>query len=887
MSIGKTTIFSMIFFTLVILNQQSFAATNEGIFEFPNGLDVEYTFENGDVTSMTIDQDVKSLIVDVTTFGQGYFAVSLPRALIDAKTGNADDVFFVIINGEQVLFNEEIYPTVRYIAVETLRGDTQIEIIGTQVLAYSAFDQSSFDALSLRYYLSPLPDWAGYANGVFETALKSWEDANPNMEFIKVNSPEQANFQVSWVKDFGGMHVGYALGDFFVEVGLGDSSCDGYWLPYNEETIHYIAAHEVGHILGHEHSTDPNDLMYPDIPHIQYLNEDWESVSAPGYVTFLPLCSSLEVTSYSYDISLDDPLGFDFYFVPSINEYDNYAISPTFNHYIDKGCWAENVRKTSGTCNGVSGQGGIIVSIPDSGENKLITITANLQETPASAIVTEQDTTPEDYGYDPGGIVSFTGSATVKTDKPQYDFQETISISGRISEASRGVNVQVVITDPIGQIVSKSRLVTTSYGDFQTLTAIPSHNPAGSYTISIYNDQGLFLGDKQISVGTTPSSTTGPKEFPSIGGFDELKRYEDRDFGFSIKYPVDWDVDDTVIEYEPYPGQHDGGFSPVGFYNDINYWDFSVSVSKLENDFSAKNYQGQQYLNDVIELLRGDCKDATFVDWGYTCSNHVIVDSKITEIDDKTAYQITETWTQTLSDGSIFRNLSILTDIPVGNDVWTVDTVNTASEYPNKANTIELIINSFDIFDGAQPTPTRDDVSPLIMTPSDITVEAEDKFGAVVDYSVKAIDDVDGVIRVTCTPLPSSYFPIGDTTVNCSASDSSGNSVEKSFKVTVGVTSVIIPDWIKEVAAFWCDDKIDDASFIEGIQYLIENGIIIVQATTSGSGGTQEIPSWVKNNACWWSQGLIADEDFASGLKYLIEIGVIKIEVLYSSPYTR
>ena len=87
----------------------------------------------------------------------------------------------------------------------------------------------------------------------------------------------------------------------------------------------------------------------------------------------------------------------------------------------------------------------------------------------------------------------------------------------------------------------------------------------------------------------------------------------------------------------------------------------------------------------------------------------------------------------------------------------------------------------------------------------------------------------------------------------------------------------VIPDWVKNVAAFWCDDKIDDAAFIEGIQYLIDNDIIIVQATSAGTGGSQEIPSWVKNNACWWSLGSMTDKDFASGLEYLIKEGIIKI----------
>jgi len=58
---------------------------------------------------------------------------------------------------------------------------------------------------------------------------------------------------------------------------------------------------------------------------------------------------------------------------------------------------------------------------------------------------------------------------------------------------------------------------------------------------------------------------------------------------------------------------------------------------------------------------------------------------------------------------------------------------------------------------------------------------------------------------------------------------------------------------------------------------LIDNEVVVVSATSSSFGGSQNIPSWIKDNACWWSQGLIGDEDFASGLQFLISQGIIQI----------
>ena len=37
-----------------------------------------------------------------------------------------------------------------------------------------------------------------------------------------------------------------------------------------------------------------------------------------------------------------------------------------------------------------------------------------------------------------------------------------------------------------------------------------------------------------------------------------------------------------------------------------------------------------------------------------------------------------------------------------------------------------------------------------------------------------------------------------------------------------------IPAWIKNNAGWWATDQIDDSAFIQGIQYLVQKGIIVV-----------------------------------------------------------
>lgn len=103
-----------------------------------------------------------------------------------------------------------------------------------------------------------------------------------------------------------------------------------------------------------------------------------------------------------------------------------------------------------------------------------------------------------------------------------------------------------------------------------------------------------------------------------------------------------------------------------------------------------------------------------------------------------------------------------------------------------------------------------------------------------------------------------------------------------SFEVIVGdavaESESAIPDWIKNNAGWWADGTITDSDFITGIQYLIQNEILVVPPTATTGGSDEGIPDWVKNNAGWWAQDLISDDDFVNGIQYLIGAGLISVE---------
>jgi hypothetical protein len=84
------------------------------------------------------------------------------------------------------------------------------------------------------------------------------------------------------------------------------------------------------------------------------------------------------------------------------------------------------------------------------------------------------------------------------------------------------------------------------------------------------------------------------------------------------------------------------------------------------------------------------------------------------------------------------------------------------------------------------PVTVRDSQPPQLQLPKDPTIEATSADGADVTYDpAVAADVVSGPLEVTCSRSSGSVFPLGDTAVNCSATDAAGNIAERSFTVHV------------------------------------------------------------------------------------------------------
>ena len=173
----------------------------------------------------------------------------------------------------------------------------------------------------------------------------------------------------------------------------------------------------------------------------------------------------------------------------------------------------------------------------------------------------------------------------------------------------------------------------------------------------------------------------------------------------------------------------------------------------------------------------------------------------------------------------------------------------------------------------------------------DFLTTGTDKIQVHIDYTVEITNDGKNVFG----PIPLTHTSTGSVSIPVTMQDGTNEiliSIEGilfvpmpketvSFDVTFGDASTPepseIPTWVKGNAGWWANDQIDDATFVSGIQYLIQEGIISVSSSSSGDSKNEGIPNWIKNNAGWWSEGAISDNDFLKGIEYLVENGIISV----------
>ena len=93
-----------------------------------------YEITNGKLKNVVPNMDDISLHVYIEATDNGSIELTIPRSVLDATTNDSDIEFFVLIDGEEVDFEEIKTSSDRTLTIEFYAGSEQIEIIGTFVI---------------------------------------------------------------------------------------------------------------------------------------------------------------------------------------------------------------------------------------------------------------------------------------------------------------------------------------------------------------------------------------------------------------------------------------------------------------------------------------------------------------------------------------------------------------------------------------------------------------------------------------------------------------------------------------------------------------------------------------------------------------------------------
>ena len=233
-------------------------------------------------------------------------------------------------------------------------------------------------------YVDEFPDSGIDIKQTINEAFEFWKQQYVNMEFNYVETPQEANLNIQFVKDFGTEHIGYALGSRYIEVGLGDDGCRDKWQPYSEKHVTHIIKHEMGHVLGLEHSDNPENVMFSVNQGKEYGVINEEHVFVPGYGQFIPLCTDKDISAFSFKVDTDDPNhGFDVYTIPSVESFDRWSKGKSFTYYSSEECNTVNKQTFFGECHGIALGSGLLIITNEEQTNPLTKINIKTREIPS------------------------------------------------------------------------------------------------------------------------------------------------------------------------------------------------------------------------------------------------------------------------------------------------------------------------------------------------------------------------------------------------------------------------------------------------------------------------------------------------------------------------
>ncbi len=137
------------------------------------------------------------------------------------------------------------------------------------VIEYKVYINDQPDGLPIDH-VSTLENsfsfWEKYTN------LSANDGKKVDIRFNTTGIQGEANIWITWVvRNMGEGVLGHAtLGKGVIEVAIGGYGCDGSFQLLDADTVEYVMTHELGHSIGLNHATNPDNIMYNVVPYAGY-----------------------------------------------------------------------------------------------------------------------------------------------------------------------------------------------------------------------------------------------------------------------------------------------------------------------------------------------------------------------------------------------------------------------------------------------------------------------------------------------------------------------------------------------------------------------------------------------------------------------------------------
>ena len=87
----------------------------------------------------------------------------------------------------------------------------------------------------------------------------------------------------------------------------------------------------------------------------------------------------------------------------------------------------------------------------------------------------------------------------------------------------------------------------------------------------------------------------------------------------------------------------------------------------------------------------------------------------------------------------------------------------------------------------------------------------------------------------------------------------------------------IIPESSRDIFKMWSNNSLPDSDFIELVHNLKKENVLTYPPHSAKVSNEKQVPPWFKNAVNWWLDEKTSNKDIINGIEYLLKEGILII----------